>query len=226
VAAGGCLGLAQLAHANQPPEAGFILEPVSPHVGELVTFASTTRDPDGDVTSLEWDFGDGSARAQGEVVAHSYATPGPRFVTLTATDATGARSVKVRTITVAEGVPPTFELMRPFPIVRLAGRVRGNGARVTLLGVRNAPRGARVEVRCVSRRCPYRRASKLVRRRRARFKQMERSFPAGTLIAIRVTREETIGKYTRFRIRRGRVPARKDRCLIPHIEKPQLCRGD
>jgi PKD repeat protein len=206
---------------NHAPVAGFLMEPLPPLVGDPVTFASTTTDRDGNVVGLDWDFGDASPVAHGDSVTHAYSTPGRKTVTLTARDAGGARSTMVRTVTVEAG-----ELMRPFPIVRLAGRVTPRGARIVLLEVRSAPRGAQVEVRCVGRRCPYKRATKRATGRRLRVRGVQRWLPSGTLIAVRVSQRGKIGKYTRFRIRGGKVPARKDRCLIPPYTSPKLCPED
>jgi PKD repeat protein len=206
---------------NRAPIAGFVLEPLPPVIGDPVTFASTTTDPDANVVRFDWDFGDGSRVGHGGSVSHTYSTPGRKTVRLTARDADGATSRKVRTVTVEAG-----ELMSPFPIVRLVGRVTPRGARLVLFEVRSAPRGARVEVRCAGRGCPYKRAAKSARSRKLRFKGLQKWLRSGTLIAVRVSQPRKIGKYTRFRIRGGKVPARKDRCLIPPYTSPKLCPGD
>ena len=56
-----------------------------------------------------------------------------------------------------------------------------------------------------------------------RFKELQRTYRAGAQIVIRVTRSGRIGKYTRIEIRKGRKPARVDRCIVPGKRKPQKC---
>ena len=120
-------------------------------------------------------------------------------------------------------------LMRPFPIVRMAGKITGRGARVERLDVR-APRGARVSVLCRGRACPRRPASggrTRIRRggvKRVRLRHMERTYPAGTMLQVFVTAPGVIGKYTRFTIRKADPPARKDLCVMPATPRePGAC---
>jgi hypothetical protein len=55
------------------------------------------------------------------------------------------------------------------------------------------------------------------------FKRFERSLRVGAVLEIRVTRAGQIGKYTRFAVRRGRLPSRVDTCLSPAGVKPMAC---
>jgi hypothetical protein len=96
--------------------------------------------------------------------------------------------------------------------------------RVTLLGVRG-PKGMRVAVRCRGRDCPWRRRSVRARDEGVRFRRLQRRLRAGTVIEVLATRAGTIGKYTRFRIRRGRAPARVDACVAPGAKRPSACPG-
>ena len=48
---------------------------------------------------------------------------------------------------------------------------------------------------------------------------------AGARLVIRVTRPGYIGKHTTIRIRRGKTPARTDRCLFPGATAPTACPG-
>jgi hypothetical protein len=87
-----------------------------------------------------------------------------------------------------------------------------------------APKGAHVGVRCKGGACPYKRRRVVAKGRRIVLRALQRSFAAGTVIEIRVVKSETIGKYTRLRIRAGRSPARVDRCLRPgKPNKPVRC---
>ena len=110
-------------------------------------------------------------------------------------------------------------LLRPFPIVRIAGRLTRAGASIRVLSVR-APSGARVLALCRGRGCPRRASSATVRARaartgRVRFTRLQRPLRAGARIQVFVTSPSRIGKYTRFTIRRGLAPRRLDACLAP-----------
>lgn len=111
-------------------------------------------------------------------------------------------------------------ILRPFPVVRVGGRFTANGAVVTLLTVR-APSRVRITVRCLGRRCPVRRWARTAVLKRAR--KFERRLPAGVRLIVTVTRPGWIGKRTSILIRRGRVPARVDRCLYPGSARPRRC---
>ena len=125
-------------------------------------------------------------------------------------------------------------MLAPFPTVRIRGTFDSTGARIELLSV-HAPLGARVIVRCIGRRCPvlgsaraHRSAAsvaEVVARRSGliRFSRLQRRLLAGTVIEVRVMRAGEIGKYTRFRIRGGKPPARIDRCVHPGSTRPMAC---
>ncbi len=111
-------------------------------------------------------------------------------------------------------------LIRPFPVVRIKGRVTARGARINLLSVK-APKDATIRVRCRGSSCPPR-----VRRRaggRRRISELHRVLAVGTVVTVLVTRPGNYGKYTRFVIRRGRAPARTDRCLRGSARQPVRC---
>ena len=90
---------------NQPPIANFTYSPEEPVANQSVTFdASSSYDPDGNITAYEWDFGDGST-GSGVTVNHSYSQPGTYTVTLTVTDNDGLNDSYSANITVS--VSPT-----------------------------------------------------------------------------------------------------------------------
>jgi hypothetical protein len=102
--------------------------------------------------------------------------------------------------------------IKPFPIVRMRGRLTLSGARVTLLSVR-APRAAKVAIRCKGA-CPRSSWSPRTRERTlTRVRAFERTLRSGTRLTVTVTRKGYIGKRTTFVIRRGKAPLRADRCL-------------
>jgi hypothetical protein len=115
--------------------------------------------------------------------------------------------------------------LNPFPVVRLAGRMTSTGVSVRLLQVRS-PRNSSVTLRCRGGRrrgCRFRSktrrspASRLVR-----FPEIRRRLRAGVVLEVFVRRGTTIGKYTRFRIRRARY-LRSDSCLLPGRARPVEC---
>ncbi len=70
---------------NGPPDASFTAN----CSGLVCDFdASGSTDPEGDPLSYAWDFGDGN-NGTGQTAQHTYATGGPRTVSLTVSDATG-----------------------------------------------------------------------------------------------------------------------------------------
>ena len=117
------------------------------------------------------------------------------------------------------------ELLSPFPVVRLSGSFGASALRVERLAVR-APDGVSVRLACRGRDCPYRRKTVVPEDSPLRFRRLERRLRAGTVIELFVTKPATIGKYTRFRVRRGRAPARVDACLLPGSSKPRPCPSD
>jgi PKD repeat protein len=97
------------AHANQPPKASFFYTPPHPATYGTVTFnASGSYDPDGYITSYEWDFGDGSVTtATYPAITHTYSNYGDFEVTLNVTDNEGKWDTETKPITVEN--PPTAD---------------------------------------------------------------------------------------------------------------------
>jgi hypothetical protein len=120
------------------------------------------------------------------------------------------------------GPTPPRRLLSPFPIVRLVGSVTDVGTRIRLLEVR-APKGAKARVRCRGRGCPVTHAEKLIGRRPVRFAAFERLMPAQVVLEVLVHRGDSIGKYTRFKLRRDRRPKRTDGCLWPGTTRMAPC---
>ena len=203
--------------ADRPPFASIGYAPLHPVTGQTVTLTSTSVDPDGPITDQAWGFGDDGVAddANGVTATRTWSAPGVYPVFLHVTDGFGLAGDAIAWIRVTRR---PAELLSPFPIVRLIGRVTGSGAVISSLVVQ-APPGARVAVRCHGDDCPYRRAAARASGS-VRFRRLQRPLEAGTVIAVLVTKRGTIGKYTRFRVRRGERPARLDRCLKPGARKP------
>jgi hypothetical protein len=116
-------------------------------------------------------------------------------------------------------------LLSPFPIVHIRGTLVGGWIRLQLLSVL-APRGARIELRCSGVTCPVRAVVRVARRggTPVRFPMMERRrLRAGAVIRIAVTKQDRIGKYTRFVLRRNAPPARRDMCMRYGATRPSAC---
>ncbi len=86
---------------NTAPIASFTATPTSGKAPLPVAFdASGSRDPDGSISSVQWNFGDTST-GTGTTTTHTYAAGGTFTATLTVTDNNGATATTTRTITVA-----------------------------------------------------------------------------------------------------------------------------
>jgi PKD repeat protein len=215
---------------NAPPVAGFVWTPSSPVAGSQVQLFSTSVDAEGAVSEA-WELdGDGDFDdALGSSATASFGA-GDHQVSLRVTDGDGVSRVITRTISVAAApvqaapaAPAAPKLMSPFPTVRLVGVVVPRGARITLVEVRGAPRGARVTVRCSGGGCPFSSRRRIAEIGRVRLSNFTRVLVGGARIEIFVRAPGVIGKYVAFRIRAGKRPVRTDRCLMPGASQPSRC---
>jgi len=232
---------------NGPPSASFTYSS-SPLSGDLVYFFSTSIDADGFIKSQAWDLdNDGQFDDGANTLAfRTFETPGRQTVRLRVVDNGGAAQTASADVTVGERFSPVtavpagklaagLRLLSPFPVVRISGVVTRAGIRVRLLAI-NAPAGAKISIRCRARGCPFRRRSRLIASRAStasgwarvsrmiRFRRFKgRLLRPGTIVQVFVTKPGTIGKYTRLRVRRARLPARADRCLVPGAARPVRC---
>ena len=86
--------------ANSAPVTGFTTSPSSPQVDSAVTFTNLTSDPDGDILSWYWTFGDGSTSSN-ENPVHTYTEAGDFDVTLEAIDPDGLSDSLTQTVMVS-----------------------------------------------------------------------------------------------------------------------------
>jgi PKD repeat protein len=90
---------------NKPPLASMEFAPTWGDAPLTVHFsAATSSDPDGQIASYSWDFGNGG-KGTGLFAKHEYTTKGSFIITLTITDDQGATSSTKGTVFVTE--PPT-----------------------------------------------------------------------------------------------------------------------
>jgi hypothetical protein len=210
---------------DAPPVAAFTWFPQSPKTNEAVSLVSDSSDAYSALTGFAWSLtGSGAFRAGGPVLTTSFPGAGPQVVRLRVTAADGLSSIASRTIVVSS---PEVALMQPFPVVRIAGTDGAFGVKLTLLSV-EAPAGAQITVRCNGRGCPtalVHQVAKSSRRGAAtvRFSKFERRLPPGVKLVVLVYKAGEIGKYTRFVVRRGKLPKRVDTCLDPAGAKPIAC---
>lgn len=93
---------------SQPPVADFGFSPSGGQTPLPVSVdASASSDPDGNINSYAWNFGDGRA-GSGKTANHTYALGGSYTITLTVTDDTGTIGSISKTIQIqsADTVPP------------------------------------------------------------------------------------------------------------------------
>ena len=186
-------------------------------MGQQVVLTSQSSDPDGPLDDEDWDLdGDGEFDdATGASVRGAFTTAGPHTVGLRVRDGDGiaARITKVinvkksewlAPITPSGGVnesaapPPSItskpflKMLKPFPVVRMAGWREMAGARIEVLGER-APKGWHILVECRGKRCPVKRMTKAVSKTKpkpVRLSRFHRFFPAGSVIEIFVRRND------------------------------------
>jgi hypothetical protein len=103
--------------------------------------------------------------------------------------------------------------------------VAGGRTTIVRLLVRNVEAGARVELRCLGRRCPFSR-ERAGRPRRGTVNALaalgaDTVLRAGQTLEVRITRTGSIGKVVRYRMRARRRPASSTLCLPLGATRPQ-----
>jgi PKD domain-containing protein len=237
------------------PAIGFTWAPEAPAPGQAVALTATDLRPRIVLWLWDLD-GDHVPDAAGPSVTATFATPGPHVVRLQVIAVNGKRATAEQPVMVGEPVPkpapaaippagiappaitpapapaapapvPAPRLLTPFPIVRIQGGLLPGGVMVTRLTVQ-APGGVRVRAVCHGPGCPR---QSVVRRARSaglpvRLRPLERRLGSGAVLEVFVTDPAAVGKYTRFVIRRGAAPLRRDLCVPPAGPRPARCPGD
>ena len=88
--------------SNEPPTAAF---EIVVDGFDIEVDASGSSDPDGEIISYQWSFGDGTA-AQGPVAEHTYAEPGSYDIALTVVDASFEAARRVVTVDIEGATAP------------------------------------------------------------------------------------------------------------------------
>jgi hypothetical protein len=190
-----------------------------------VLLASLSTDPVSPLVAWAWDLGEGAAFVPGGPTRYTaFTTFAPRQVRMRVTARDGLSDVATATIHMSA---PPETVLQPFPLVRILGIVQRAGVRIRTLAVQ-AGAAARITVSCRGRGCPMRGLKAAVPaiavgRRWVAFPPLERFLPAGVVLEVRVSKSEKIGSYTRYTIRRHRLPSRLDTCLAPAGVAPMAC---
>jgi hypothetical protein len=207
---------------NRPPEAVINYAPFSPLSGDTITLTSTSADPDGPLVSQDWDLdGDGEFDDwRGPSASVSFTAAGVHPIGLLVTDRDRAAGAAVAEIAVRPRPPAALS---PFPVVRIVGSFGRSGIKIEQLVI-TAPDGARIEIRCRGHGCPFKRLVRRPKPQTVRVRRFaHRTLRPGVVVEVWVTRAGEIGKYTRFRIRKGKRPTRVDRCVAPGSRRPERC---
>ena len=101
--------------SNSPPRACFTYSPQNPSTSDTIQFTDCSTDPDGEVVSWSWEFGDGHT-ASAQNPTHRYAQDGVYTVRLTVTDNNGASDYVEHQVSVGNMPPvPDFDVDPPSP---------------------------------------------------------------------------------------------------------------
>ena len=102
--------------SNEPPVASFTYSPTTVAVGQSVSFdASASHDPDGIITSYQWNFGDTTPPLSLTVptATHSFTNPGSYAVSLTVSDNGGATNTASQALVVGSLLPVAVFTVTP-----------------------------------------------------------------------------------------------------------------
>jgi PKD repeat protein len=130
--------------------------------------------------------------------------------------------------TTGPGTPKakSARLMSPFPKVRIRGVFFKTSVKLSFISV-TARAGSTVKLKCAGHGCPKQKTEtkKVPKGKRSvRFTKFPNALRKGATLRVYITRKGVIGKYTRFRIRVNKAPARLDACLpASGSTRPRKC---
>lgn len=229
-----------IALTDTAPTTSFSYSPTSPRPEQAVTFTSSSTDADGDrIVKWEWDLNGDGIYNEGSAASASYAFPrsGLFPVSLKVTDERGSTSaISRQTVSVVDPPaaaatvvpPPATSAIVPSRSVgtrststtarALSARV-GLRSSLTRVGARfrsltvSTVRGATVKVRCKGSGCKTRAQTLRSKGKALRLTRFQRSYRAGAVIQVYVTKPGSVGRYVRIKVRKGKAPLRTDLCL-------------
>ncbi len=109
------------------------------------------------------------------------------------------------------------KMIKPYPVVRISGRLTTNGANIDVLSVK-APKGAKITVTCSGKGCP-RQVRRHAPPRSSASRSSRRCCPPASSSAITISKPGYITKVTTIPIRKGKAPLRSDQCQMPGDEE-------
>ena len=219
----------QLTVSSRPPSAFIAIFPNPAFAGEPVTFdGSASQDPDGVIVGYRWDL-DGDGRFETDtgtkpIASRSYPSSRTIAVKLRVTDNDGTTSEGVGALAARALTVRWRRILAEATLTFLNTR---KGIMVRTLVVRNVPDAARVEVSCRrGRRSTCARQTRTAPGTRVRAARQlsfarlrSKRLRAGTLLEIRVTKRNQVGKFIRYRIRRAGFQ-KSEGCLKPGSKAP------
>lgn len=231
---------------NLPPRASFSISPSNPQLGQPITFTSTSADPDGTVAKVEWEFnGDGKYDdASGTTAQYTFSQPGRYPVSIRVSDERTPPRVTVLTQTIVVGEPGEAvsaagvssssgaaaatsssgitARRRVTTRVRIRAAVTRRGATLRTFALK-VERGATLRVKCSGGGCRTRAQTLRSRGKLIALRRFQRSYRAGAVIQVFVTKSGRVGRYMRITIRKGKSPLRRDGCLSGSGRRPTRC---
>jgi formylglycine-generating enzyme required for sulfatase activity/PKD repeat protein len=113
---------------RQAPQALFTFSPTQPSVADAVQLTDQSSDPDGQLASWKWEFGDGTTSTDRNP-SHTYSRKGTFTVKLTVTDNAGLTGAKTLSLTVVNLAPDTsFSFEPQTPVVGQSVRFDGSAS--------------------------------------------------------------------------------------------------
>jgi hypothetical protein len=208
---------------NARPHASFTILPAKPVEGVVVTFASTSSDPDGPIAAQAWDLDDDGRYDDGTaaVVSTSKLKRGTHEVHLRVTDSKGATSTVTQSVNIARKpyAPP------PDATKTLGYARRSWGIQVVALYV-SVPARTTVKVTCKGRGCPHGRFVKRSGKKatQLRFTKFRGFLKAGAKITVISSRNGSIAEYFTYTVRGDhKQPLKRKRCRAPGSKTFRTC---